>query len=76
MRAVIAPHAIYGYGNQRELDRSIPNEARRPCVLLAPMSPRERALGGVSIMPLSRATGQPKAGECYSPLVLTTFLPR
>jgi len=77
MYAVIATHAIYGYGNQRVLDRFVTPEARSECVscaLLAPMCPRGRAAGGIGVMPLSCAIGQPKAGELLFALGLDDLL--
>ena len=77
MRAVVATHAVYRYGNQLDLDRFTSRNARAtcvPCAILALMNPRERVIGDSWIMPLCCAIGQPKAGELLFALGLDDHL--
>jgi hypothetical protein len=79
VRTVITTHAVYGYGNQFDPHRFTIHEPRIAYALHAlvtAMFPLGQAAARGGAMPLSCAIGQSKAGECYSPLVLTTFLPR
>lgn len=39
VRAMIATHAVYGYGNQRDLDRFTTHEPRIACVVYALITP-------------------------------------
>src|SRR5258706_350759 len=65
VRAVIATHAIYGYGNQRGLGRFNPLAAHGTSMRYAFFSPQDsrmRTMTGSAIMPLCCAVWQPKAG--------------
>ena len=77
MRAVVATHAVYGYGNQRDLDRVTTNEPGAACIVYAFRTTDMTVSaggGGSRVTPLSCAIGQPKACELLFALGLYDLL--